>query len=45
MLILKDRKGEWKAIPALYATAYSNARGFSIRFEAFKISIPTMLPS
>jgi mRNA-degrading endonuclease RelE of RelBE toxin-antitoxin system len=34
-----------KAMPAPYATAYSNARGFSMRFEAFKISIPTMLPS
>jgi len=33
------------AMPAPYATAYSNARGFSMRFEAFKISIPTMLPS
>jgi hypothetical protein len=30
-VILKDREDEWKAIPNPYATACSNARGFSIR--------------
>lgn len=32
-------------MPTPYATAYSNVRGFSMRFEEFKISVPTMLPS
>mgnify|MGYP001572135266 CR=1 len=42
---MQAREGEMEGDVGPYATAYSNERGFSIRFEAFRISIPTMLPS
>ena len=38
--ILKDREGEWKAMPAPYATACSNARGFSIQRKEMETSTP-----
>jgi hypothetical protein len=39
-VIVKDTSDEWKAKPNPYATAYSNARGCSIRRKERGTSIP-----